>query len=505
MPQSYWLESVPAKPLYPPLTASHKTEVLIIGGGITGLATAYQLARAGKQITLIDKGHIGEGESGYTTAFLMYATDAYLQELHGNFGDEGARLAWQSGREAIDFIESVCRIEKIDCDFRRCSAFICASDDKGLKELKKEQELGHAFGFPLTFSNQQAPLPNKGVLEIPDQATFHPRKFMQGLAEAIVRYGGKIFEETGVQEFDSKDGQRVHTTKGSISANQIVIATHSPIDNKFEGPARLAASQSYVIGARIPKDSFPDALYLDTEEPYHYLRLHRETNYDLLILGGEDRRTGDAANTDERYEALERFLKETVLRDIPYTLAYRWSGQILETTDGLPYIGQSIFNERHFIATGYAGNGMTFGCVAGTLISDLILNKTNPYQELYSPKRLKGIGSLLAFGGHFAKDLVKDHLASFEEQTADLRPGEGKVVEQAGKKLAVFRTPAGKLIQCSAICTHLGCVVHWNSPEKTWDCPCHGSRFDTEGKVITGPAVEPLESLDHLHTTTHTP
>lgn len=494
MSTSYWLEHVPAEAVFPALNTDVYTDVLVIGGGITGLMSAYQLTRAGKKVTLVDKDRIGGGESGYTTAFLMYATDASLQKLHGTFGDAGAKQAWESGEKIIDTLESIIEQERIDCDFRRCSAYLSAANENHLKHLKKELVLAEKLGFQLALAPDTGPFHGIQALHIPNQAVFHPGKFMQGLAEAIVTYGGTIYEDTTVERFDEKDPHRIHTSGGKISAQHVVVATHSPINHPFEGPTRLFATQSYVIAASIPADSIPDALYLDMEDPYHYLRLQKETDHDIVILGGEDRPTGGDTHTEERHRKLEDFLRSHL--DVPYTITHRWSGQILETADGLPYIGRSLACKDHYIATGYAGNGMTFGCIAGVLIADLILDRPSPYKDLYTPARIKGIGSMLKFGAHTAKNLVKDRLTPVKNITDDIAPGEGKIIEQDGKKVAAFRSKSGKLITCSAICTHLGCVVGWNTAEKSWDCPCHGSRFDTEGKVLNGPAIDPLPPVD---------
>lgn len=493
---SYWLDTVPATARFSTLEGAHATDTVIIGGGITGLLAAYYLTRAGKQVTLLEKDTLASGETGYTTAFLMYVTDRYLTELHGQFGNEQTKKAWQCGKDAIDELERIAVQENISCEFARLPAYVYATNEDDWKKLKKEHMFAKELGFPLQLIEKHAPFSSLGALEIPHQGKFHPRKFLQGLIEAIARQGGQFFENSKVESFNALDPHIVHTANGSITAKQVVVATHVPIDNAFETPTRYYAKQSFVIRATVPSGTIPEGLYLDSLDPYHYLRVDRGTNEDALILGGEDVETGSPDATNERFAALETYLRHTLIPETPYTLTHRWSGQVIETADGLPYIGRSLANEDHFIATGYAGNGMTFGVVAGKLISDLILEQKNPYKDLFTPARLKGLGAIAGIGGHFAKEFVKGYATSFEDETKTIAPGQGKVIERGGEKIAVFRTPAGKLISYSALCTHLKCVVGWNESAKSWDCPCHGSRFDSEGHVINGPAIDDLPAVE---------
>ncbi len=472
---SLWLDEQALETHFPKLKGKPKADVLIIGGGITGLMTAYQLAKAGKKVALLEKNTIGSGESGHTTAFLMHVTDASLVELHGSFGDDGAKLAWQAGRDAIDEIERVVKAENIDCDFKRLPAIINATDADGRKRLEKEYELGRELGYTIKKT--------KNSIEIPAQAKFHPFKFMLGLAQAIERMGGNIYEQTEIEKPES------------LGIDQIVFATHVPTNTSMETPSRCLAMLSYVISAKVRSGILADALYLDTENPYHYVRVDAHEDHDIIILGGEDRPSGSTENSTERYEALEKYLKMKLIPGESYEVTHRWSGQIITTADGLPFIGRSLENKNHYIATGFAGNGMTFGVLSGMIIRDLILEKENAYEKLFSSKRLKGFGNIMKGGMNYVKQAFKSLTVESSGDLSDLKAGEGKVIRQGLQWIAVFRTPAGKIIQLSAVCTHLGCAVNWNGAEKTWDCPCHGSRFDTEGNVLNGPAREPLQKL----------
>ncbi len=496
MRSSYWLDTVPPERRFPPLSGDQAADVAVIGAGITGLMTAYGLVRAGKRVIVLEKDTVGAGETAHTTAFLMYPTDASLQELHGTFGDAGAKAAWQSGKGAIDLLEEAIQREGIACDFKRIPAYLYATDEDGWQGLKKEQELAKEFGFRTSLSEAGAPFSSRGVLTVPGQAKFHPRAFLRGLAEAVIRHGGTIYEGTMVERFDAQDAHRLLTRRGSVTARQVVIATHAPMGHPIEVPSRLQATQSYALAVAVPMGTLPEALYLDTEKPYHYLRVDPREGHDLLILGGEDRPTGDGENTADRFQALETHLKTRLIPGVPVETVARWSGEIFSTADGLPYIGHSFTEKDHYVASGYAGNGMTFGAVAAMVICDLILGRVSAYADLYSPQRLKGVGATLSFGAHFAKELVRRVVQSAEVDLKDLPAGQGRIIERDGKKIAVFRTPAGDLIGCSAICTHLGCVVAWNQAETTWDCPCHGSRFSHKGKTLNGPATEDLARVD---------
>ncbi len=491
MSTSYWSDQ-DTSTSFPKLQENLSTDIVIIGGGMTGLLSAYELCKAGKKVVLLERNQIGSGETLYTTAFLTYVTDTSLQDLHGTFGDEGATLTWSSGQKSIDQLERISKEEGIDCKFTRCPLRITATSQEERKHLLKEQELAQSFGFPLSFSEEITPLGTHGTLLVPDQATFHPIHFLHGLAKGITKLGGKIFEESPVEQFDSENPHRLQTSNGSVTGASVIVATHSPINNRFEAPMRLASTQSYVLRAILPKGSIPSGLYLDTQNPYHYLRIDEGAEKDALILGGEDVPTGDDKNTEERFTALERYLQTTILPKTHYTITHRWSGQLLETTDGLPYIGRSFECADHYIACGYAGNGITFAAVAARLLTDLLLKKESPEEALFTPKRLKGIGTLLKDGAHVLTEYLRGAGASATDTLEEIKPGEGKVIEHHGKKLAVFRTPAGALLCVSAICTHLGCTVRWNSTQTEWDCPCHGSRFDVQGRVLNGPAIDPL-------------
>ena len=490
MNTSVWQQEEPLKTQYSALASDISCDVLVIGAGITGVTTAYMLQKAGKRVVLVEKDVIGSGDTSYTTAFITHVVDADLQDIADQFDEKTARLVWESNKKAIDTIRQIIQNEDITCDFRRCTAYIYALNEKDVSRLKKEVVLATSLGFTATFKKDtKLGFENYGYMEVPYQATFQPLEYIKGVAERFTAMGGHIAEQTFVEEVTDGDTMTAKANGFLITADHIVLATHNPIRGK-QIHAKLEPYLSYVIAVESKEIPFPPALLWDTEDPYNYIRVDTTDTGYRIIVGGQDHYSGKKKD-DKQHERLEAYLQERGLRE--YKLIATWSGQVLDTLDGLPYIGkQSKYNV--YCATGYAGNGMTYGTVAAMVNTDLILGNDNPYIEIYRPLR---IGNTLEFAKHGldqAATLIKDRMPSGKDFD-DIPPGEGKVIDLHGKKAAVFRSNEGKLNILSATCTHLGCIVQWNNEEGTWDCPCHGSRFGKDGGVLRGPAVKPLEGL----------
>lgn len=494
---SLWIDTVKDNERYKPLNEDLSVDIAIIGGGITGLVSAYRLAKAGKRVAVFEKETIASAETGYTTAFLTQVFDFYLYELHGKFGDEKTKISWQAQRDAIDYLEEIIKEETIDCDFMRCPAFIYAHNDDGKKDLEKEVKFATELGFKVDLKSDGLSFAQHGYMEVPDQAKFHPRKFLIALAEKITAHGGLIFEKTKITDFEGDDKTILVSENGNrITAHDVIIATHSPMDNRFELPARMFAYQTYIIESKIPKSELKEALYWDTRDPYYYFRIDPlDEKYDRIIFGGEDHETGKEDDTDKNFEKLLAHAK-SLFPDISAEITRQWSGQVFESADGMPFIGRSVANKHHYITGGYAGNGMTFGTAAAILNSDLIINGEHPWEDAFSPKRLKGILPTLKLGATFVKDLIAGRIEHHYETLRSLAPGQGRILDEGMRKIAVYKKKDGEVIACDATCTHLGCVVAWNKAGESWDCPCHGSRFTPEGEVMNGPAVEPLKRLE---------
>lgn len=475
-------------------------DVCVIGAGIAGLTTAYLLAREGKSVIVLDDGPVGGGETGRTTAHLSTALDDRYYELERLHGREGAQLAAQSHTTAIDTIEAITHTENISCDFVRLDGFLFVPATESRDELEEEWQAARRAGIGVEWADR-APLKSfdtGACLRFPRQAQFHPMKYLAALAQSIERHGGKIFTATHVQDICAGAPAAVHTSHGPrVLANAVVIATNAPISETYGLYTANVPYRTYAIAVRAPRGTIPPALYWDTPDPYHYVRLQRSEEHkdiELLIVGGEDHKTGQADDFEERFERLESWTRERFPNCGP--IECRWSGQVMEPVDGLAFIGpHPVGRQNVYIASGDSGHGMTHGTIAGMLLCDLIMGRNNFWSGLYDPSRI----TLRAFAelareninvGAQLSDWVKDPDVDSLDQIA---PGQGATVQSGWRKLAVYRDESGAYHRRSAVCPHLGCIVSWNSTEKSWDCPCHGSRFDPYGVVINGPANSNLD------------
>jgi glycine/D-amino acid oxidase-like deaminating enzyme/nitrite reductase/ring-hydroxylating ferredoxin subunit len=487
-------------PTYPPLDADAECDVCIVGAGIAGLTTAHTLARAGKRVIVLDDGPIGGGETGRTTAHLSWALDDYYAEIEKVHGRDGARKAAESHRSAVDRIEAIVKEERIDCEFERVTGYWFAAEpgDEGL--LDAEAAAARRAGIMDVTRVAAVPgVPFRASgLRFGNQAQFHPLKYLAGLARAIVRHGGRIHCGSHVAEFEPRPRrpQLKTSDKHAVTADAVVFATNSPVNDWVTMHTKQAAYRTYVIAVRIPRGSVPPGLYWDTRNPYHYVRLTRDGADPLLIVGGEDHKTGQAEGNERRFGALLEWTRQHF--PMAGDIAYRWSGQVIEPNDYMGFIGLNPGSENVYIATGDSGQGMTHGTIAGMLIPDLILGIENRWVKLYDPSRVtpRSAVPFLRENMNVAAQYV-DWLTPGEVSSPDEIPlGTGAVMRQGTKKFAVYRAEDGTPHIRSAVCPHLFCIVDWNSVEKTWDCPCHGSRFDRFGKVVNGPAISDLSIPD---------
>ncbi len=499
-------------PHFDALTEDIQTDVCVIGAGIAGLTTAYLLTQAGKAVVVLDDGPIGGGESSRTTAHLTNAIDDRYVEIEKMHGEQGARLAYESHTAAINQIEAIVQREHIDCDFQRLDGYLFVPPGEKTDILDNELAAVQRAGFQDVEQLARAPLTTFDTgpcLRFPDQGQIHILKYLTGLAQAITRNGGRIFCRTRASDqIEPGPPARVATDNGpTVTADQVVVATNTPINDHwsdlFAIHMRQAAYRTYVIGARVPRNSVPLGLFWDTPDPYHYVRLQNDkatdAAYDVLIIGGEDHKTGQADDADVRYARLEAWGRERF--PMMEQIDFRWSGQVQEPADGLALIGPNPGDAPYiYIATGDSGMGMTHGTIAGLLITDLILGRPNQWSTLYNPARrmssFSAAREIAAENLNTAvqyKDLVTGGDVASVEQ---IQLGDGAIVRRGLSKVAIYRDEKGALHEHSALCTHLGCVVAWNSAEKSWDCPCHGSRFDAYGRVIDGPASIDLASVE---------
>ena len=484
---SYFLPDAPS------LDSDARVDVCIVGAGIAGMTTAYLLAKKGKRVMVIDHGSIGSGMTSATTAHLSNALDDRYFELERLHGAEGARLAAQSHSAAIEAIEAIVKHEKIDCDFERVDGFLFLPPRGDPDLLLREYEAALRAGVEGLEWVHSAPIDGfdtGACLRFPKQGQFHPLKYLAGLARAVQRLGGVIHCGTHAHKVEGGDKPCVITSDGKrIECGAVVVATNTPINDMVAIHTKQAPYTTYVIAARVPRGTVEKGLYWDTLDPYHYVRLK---DPELLIVGGEDHKTGKADDFERRFANLELWMRTRwpAAREV----LHRWSGQVMEPVDGLAYIGRDPSQENVYIATGDSGNGMTHGTIAGLVITDLIHGASVPWASLYDPKRItvKAAATYVRETTNMAwqyTDWIKPGDLDSVEQ---IRAGSGAVVRRGVHKIAVYRDPQGGLHQMSARCTHLGCIVKWNESDNSWDCPCHGSRFDAFGQVLGGPAVDAL-------------
>jgi glycine/D-amino acid oxidase-like deaminating enzyme/nitrite reductase/ring-hydroxylating ferredoxin subunit len=498
----YWSMST-TFPQFAKLADDAETDVVVVGGGMTGLTAAYLLAKAGKRVILLERGRCAATDTGHTSAHVTMVTDAPLSELVKGLGRTHAQAVWDAGLAAIATIDDIVREHAIDAAFEWVDGYLHAplgddaSDERD--HLKADANLASELGFDAEYL-ESVPLVGRPGVRFADQARIHPRQYLAGVAKAFVALGGRIHEHSEADEF-CDDPRRVKANGHAVTCEDVIIATHNPLVG-FTGMAgatlfqtKLALYTSYVIAGRVARGVVPDALWWDTADPYQFLRVEPHRGHDVVIFGGQDHKTGQQEDTEACYRRLEEQLR-TVVPDVDLT--HRWSGQVIETPDGLPYIGRSA--EHQYSATGYAGNGLTFGTLAGIMISDAVLGRTNPWSELFDPARkalTRGLWDYVKENVDYPYYLIRDRFAGAEAKSLRaVRRGEGKVIERNGAKVAAYRDSAGTVSLRSAICTHMGCTVGWNTAERTWDCPCHGSRFKPSGDVISGPAEAPLSEAD---------
>jgi glycine/D-amino acid oxidase-like deaminating enzyme/nitrite reductase/ring-hydroxylating ferredoxin subunit len=496
---SVWMTTAKL-PSFAPLIDNQHADVCVVGAGIAGLTTAYLLGRAGRSVIVLDDGPIVSGETERTTAHLTSVLDTRYVELDLLHGETGARLAAESHTAAIEQIEQIVRDEKIDCDFERLDGYLFAPPGECFENIDGELSATHRAGLVHTEIVARAPLgafDTGPAIRFPCQAQYHPAKYLAALAHAIVREGGRIYAQTHADKIEGGDPARIETHEGPVvTAGAVVVATHSPVNDLLALHTKQAAYRSFVIAADVPSGSIAKGLYWDTSNPCHYVRLQTRrpgespaNGSDLLIVGGEDHKTGQANDAEARYARLEEWARTRF--PMITGVRFRWSGQVLEPIDGLAFIGLNpMDNKNVFVATGFSGNGMTYGAIAGGLLTDLILGRENAWAPLYEPSR-KTIGAAKTF----ARETINLAAQYFEwltpgevEEDVLVAAGSGAIVRRGLLKIAVYCDATGQMHERSAVCPHLGGILAWNQSEESWDCPCHGSRFDKLGKVLSGPA-----------------
>jgi glycine/D-amino acid oxidase-like deaminating enzyme/nitrite reductase/ring-hydroxylating ferredoxin subunit len=505
--RSYWIDSAPKRPQTLKLASDLSVDTCVIGAGIAGLTTAYFLAKQGHKVVVLEDGEVCSGETGRTTGYLTWVIDDGITNIINYFGLDGAKLHVDSHRTAVDMVEQISKGEGIDCEFRRVPGYWFSHKPKKEQDGQPDKEVMEEYDAMLKVGMKDISIVNKPpyaeddgkCIRIPRQGQFHSVAYCFGLADRIIGAGGSIHTLSKVVDWKGGKQPWAKTADGhTVKCNSLVMATNIPLQ-MLTTIAKLENQRSYVVGGKVPKGKYEWCIFQDDSmrhhKPYKYGRFTSlDANYDMLFVGGEDHLVGFETDFEERYRALEKWASERY-PDIKFD--YRWSGQIQEPADFIAYIGLDPGTENVYIVTGDSGLGITHGTLGGKLISDMILDIPNPWKTLYDPKRLK-MKAMPEVLKHLAEVNLqfKDYFKGGDvTDIEDIIPGEGGVVCKGINRYAVYKDENGKVTACSAVCQHMKGLVRWNSSEKSWDCPIHGSRYDKFGKVLNGPALKDLPKV----------
>jgi glycine/D-amino acid oxidase-like deaminating enzyme/nitrite reductase/ring-hydroxylating ferredoxin subunit len=495
---SVWVDTAPAPRLHPQLEGDVRADVAVIGGGIVGITTALLLAEAGASVVLLEAGRLAGGTSGYTTAKVSSQHGLIYDTLRSKHGAETARRYGEANEAALAWVAARVARDGIDCDFRRqpSYAYVTAAGER--RHVEAEAEAAIEAGLPASLvEGTPLPFPVEAAVRFEHQAEFHPRKYLFALAEKLSAIdGARIFERSHAVEVGAHEAHQVAKGPGGrVLAERVIVATHYPFLDRSFAFARLHPTRSYAIACRIA-GARPEGMHISGDSPTRSIRaIPMADGEELLLVGGEGHKTGTESDTELRYERLEAFAREHW--DVQ-SVEHRWSAQDPTTLDLLPYVGRLLpHSDRVLMATGFAKWGMTGGTAAALLLADIALGREAMWADLFDPNRLtlrQSLPRLVKENAQVGARFVGDRLRHADKRPIEnLRPGEGAIVEHDGERVAAARDEDGTLHAVSARCTHLGCLVNWNNAERSWDCPCHGSRFGLDGTVLEGPAVHRLE------------
>jgi glycine/D-amino acid oxidase-like deaminating enzyme/nitrite reductase/ring-hydroxylating ferredoxin subunit len=497
---SLWVDTAP-KTGYPALEADVEVDVAVVGGGIAGLTAALLLKRAGRSVAVLEAGRVGTGVTGHTTGKVTSLHRLIYRELRGSFGTEGARAYGEANQAAIERVSDLVEAEGIECDFLRTPNYTYVESKRRVEPVREEAALARELGLPASYTND-VPLPFAvaGAVRFEAQAQLHAGRYLIGLARAVDGDGGHVFEQT--RALGVKDGSPcvVRAASGAVRAREVIVATNIPFLDRGLYFARCHPQRSYLVAGAVEAE-LPEGMFISADEPLRSILPYRLGEERLMLVGGEGHRAGRGGGAEERYRTLATYARERLGVE---SIAYRWATQDTISLDGVPYAGRLTPLSKHIhVVTGLRKWGLSNGTVAAMVVADAILGRENPWAGLFDPNRVKLRASAKRFAvenllagttllGDLLGRLPKGPLSRGPASLRDLGPGDGAVVDQKGEKVAVSEDDTGRRHAVSAVCTHLGCLVDWNSAEGTWDCPCHGSRFDQAGNVIQGPAVEDL-------------
>jgi glycine/D-amino acid oxidase-like deaminating enzyme/nitrite reductase/ring-hydroxylating ferredoxin subunit len=492
-PKSLWLATAEAGS-HPPLRGEATADAVVIGGGITGLVTAALLLRDGLDVVVIDQHSLGSGVSGHTTAKVSSLHGLTYAKLASQFGEGAARTYGAANERGIALIEELASEHSIQCDWRRRPNYTYAASDSDRSQVEDEARAAEAAGLPASFvEDVPLPYPTHGAVRFDDQAEFQPYAFLTGLAQALAEGGCRIYEGTRAIHLHDGSPCRVECDGGTITAGYAVVANHFPFTDRALFFARQHPERSYAVAARVD-GATPNGMFISASSPTRSIRSHPLEGEELLLVGGEGHKAGQGGDHGARYRRLADFAEENWRVE---EFLYRWSSQDNMPADGVPFVGKLTPRSRaSYTATGFRKWGLAMGAASALMISDAIMGRENDWLELFDPNRINAMASaqdLVTENANVAFHFFADRLTKRASDSDDLAPGEGKIVSRHGRQVAVAKDESGVVHALSARCTHLRCIVSWNDAERSWDCPCHGSRFATDGTVIEGPAVHDLE------------
>ena len=486
-------------PEFSKLEDDHEVDVVIVGGGITGLTSAYVLANEGLKVAVLEANKLVNGTTGHTTAKITAQHDLIYDEFITNFGRTTARLYYEANMDALEFVRKTVNEHQIQCDFKDQDAIIYSTTDEYAQKLEKEATAYKKIGIDGELvTSIPFDIKVKNALVMKNQAQFHPVKYLAHLVQVIKEKGGLIFEQTVAVNVEPGEKPTVLTRDGNrVTGGFVLACSHFPF---YEGTgfysARMHADRSYILGVKT-KESYPEGMYISADKPVRSLRSASDDGEEIVLVAGGGHVTGELQDTDEEYSTLATFSQQVF--DVE-NIKYRWSAQDLVTLDKIPYIGEITTGEPNIlVATGYRKWGMTSGTLAALLFRDIILKRKNPYRDIYSPSRFYAHPSLKKFfvtNANVVKHLIKGKLDLPQRNTEDIPNGEGAVISVGGHRKGAYKDENGKVYVVDTTCTHMGCEVEWDKGEKSWDCPCHGSRFSYTGEVLEGPAEKPLQQHD---------
>ncbi|MCE3281851.1 MAG: FAD-dependent oxidoreductase [Chitinophagaceae bacterium] len=496
--KSLWQDAMPVYKPKHKIIPEQVVDVLVVGGGITGLSTALALQKAGQLVLVIESHTIGFGTTGGTTAHLNTFLDTTYDHIERDFGEKGAQLVFQATSEAIESIRKNTEEYNIDCGFGYKDGYVFAQNKDQAEALEKLVQASRKAGMEIHYTDDlPIPVPFEKAASFTKQAQFHPTRYLYGIAEALENAGGMIVQQCRAEHFESNVLTEVRTNLGVIRARKLIFATHIPPSINLLH-FRCAPYRSYALALKLNDGNYPDALVYDMYDPFRYYRTQEADGQKYLVIGGEDHKTGHNDNTDFCFSKLDSYASKYY--DIE-EVSFKWSSEYFEPADGLPYIGHLPgFADNVFVATGFSGNGMVYSHVAALLLRDLITTGQNPFQHVFDPNRIKpvaGFSNFVKENADVVREFIGKRLSKEKiESLVEVGKGEGKVVKYEGESIALYRDDRGTLHAVNPVCTHAKCIVQWNNSEKSWDCPCHGARYTADGKVLTGPASKDLEIVE---------